>query len=192
MADGDEPGVSTHAITMTKVRLGALTGPKDAWRFEPIPEGALALVLCTSDAQPSKLRAARVGERGLLYEIVAPHDNVSSTADALMYLVAPHQYQVWWTLDEEQYAETLHDPTRLFEEGVFIRVEQYRWIEHAPLMSNCRSSTVTWVAGRSTTRSVITSCTDTCSTRARLNRSLTLRRGASARFSRSRSCSGTY
>jgi hypothetical protein len=136
MTDEDELGVSTHVITKTKLRLGTLAGVKDAWRFEALPEGALALVRCISDPQAAQLRAARVGKDGLLYEIVDPQEKVSRTSDILMSLVAPQQYRVWWTLDEDLYAEMLDTPQRVLEEGVLIRVEQYRWEAQAPLLSS--------------------------------------------------------
>jgi hypothetical protein len=129
--EGDA-ALSILVVTLSKIRLGRLAGPRGSWRFEPLPEGALVVLMRSSGEQPAPLQAARVGEDGLLYEI-DPHDEASRTSDVVLYLKAPESYQVWWTLDEERYVETVEDPRPLFEEGVPIKVQQYLWDDAAPL-----------------------------------------------------------
>ncbi|HVZ33356.1 MAG TPA: LysM domain-containing protein, partial [Polyangiaceae bacterium] len=127
-----EEELSLVVATLSRIRLGCLTGPYNAWRFEPLPAGAHTLLKRISSAEPAPLMAARVGEDGLLYQL-DPQDKASRSSDVLLYLRAADRYQVWWTLDEERYAEALEDPQPWLDAGSIIEVQQYARNDDAPL-----------------------------------------------------------
>jgi hypothetical protein len=116
-------GLYEAVVTVSTIRLGALTGPRGAWRFEPVPEGALALLRQVSGAEPAPLVAARAGESGLLYAL-DPADRSSRSSEMVLRLRAPAHYQLWWTLDESLFADALEDPSALDSEGTLIVVQQ--------------------------------------------------------------------
>ncbi|MFM2419323.1 MAG: hypothetical protein RL385_4046, partial [Pseudomonadota bacterium] len=132
-SESDE-ALSEVVVTLSSIRIGALTGPRDAWRFEPLPEGTFALLRPVGPTRQHALLAAVIrGSDGLLYHL-DPRNKTSQTSDTVLYLPAPGRYMLWWTSSEEHYAEIVDDESKLDGElSVIIEVRQYLPPRRAPL-----------------------------------------------------------
>lgn len=121
--------VSTHVTTMSTIRLGTLRGVVGEWRFDPVPEGALVVIVPATMRKPVPWKlermAARANKDGLLMQL-NPDDPSSREGDDALILPVPERYRVYWTLDEERYAEALKEPPWLEGQSTLIQLKRYR------------------------------------------------------------------
>jgi hypothetical protein len=120
------------STTLVALRIGALAGPCDAWRFEAVPEGAFVIVRPEHTAL--QLRGVTQGDRGEIYQFCGD-DKASRTPSQPLYLFAPGRYFVWWTFNEEAFAQALENPASVQNLENVIEVKQFHATEEAPLRS---------------------------------------------------------
>ncbi|MFM2418044.1 MAG: hypothetical protein RL385_2767 [Pseudomonadota bacterium] len=131
----EDEALSMSVQTITKIRIGALDGVRDAWRFSPVPDGAY--VLLRRD-ESSRLHAARTkGSKGLLYAVDALAKS-EAHAENLLHLPSPSRFTLWWTLDADNYGRMLDDPADLALEGQTIVVQRFQHPTEVPLRSELK------------------------------------------------------
>jgi len=155
----EDEGLCEDVITVSSIRIGALSGYRDAWTFAPVPEGAFAVI--RPENSSVLIGAVTLGNEGQLYQLDV-NDKASRSSDELLYLFAPGRYTLWWTLHHERYVSVLEDPTELDELGQIIEVRQYQPPGPSPL----RQELSAWgMQGKTLHAACGTSCSAACFTK---------------------------
>lgn len=119
---------SSHVTTLSPLRLGMLRGAFGDWRFDPVPEGALVVLVHAPLYQgapwKTQLHGARADKDGMLFRLDASNPK-SREGRVQLCLPAPERYYAFWTLNEARYEEALTEPLWLIGESTLIELRRY-------------------------------------------------------------------